>query len=145
LASPELDNLFRDLLASNRHRPQGDAVDCDRPVYVVSVIGAAPDLSVIDVDLRFIAGRTYCCAEPGCHVPFDKEQHRLRRLAAERAIQLPQAMTVRWHCHVEEGAKLECLKALGLPLEKVKPTTSKWHTANTRQNNPTMKPTPRQA
>lgn len=103
---PELDNLFHDLLASNRG-----------PGYGVYVIGAASDLSVIDVDLRFIAGRTYCCAEPGCHVPCDKAQQRLRRLAAERAIRLPDALTVRWHCHVEEGAKLECLKPLGLPAE----------------------------
>lgn len=106
MAYLELDNLFRDLLASNRG-----------PGYGVAVIGAAPDLSVIDVDLRFIAGRTYCCAEPGCHVPFDKEQQRLRRLAAERAIELPDALTVRWHCHVEEGAKLECHRHLASPAE----------------------------
>ena len=106
MAYPELDNLFRDLLASNRG-----------PGYDVSVVGAAPDLSVIDVDLRFLAGRTYCCAEPGCHVPFDKAQQRLHRLAAECAIRLPEALTVRWHCHVEEGAKLECHKPLGLPME----------------------------
>jgi hypothetical protein len=106
LVNPELDNLFRDLLASNRG-----------PGYGVSVIGAAHDLSVIDVDLRFIAGRTYCCAEPGCHLPLDKEARRLRSLAAERAIRLPEAMTIRWHCHVEEGAKLECHKSLGLPAE----------------------------
>ena len=57
---PELETLFRDLLASNRG-----------PGYGVSVLGATPDLSVIDVSLRFIAGRTYCCAEPGCHLPPD--------------------------------------------------------------------------
>jgi hypothetical protein len=106
LAYPELDNLFRDLLASNRG-----------PGYGVSVISAAGDLSAIDVDLRFIAGRTYCCAEPGCHMPIDNQQGRLRCLAAERDIRLPDVMTVRWHCHVEAGAKLECYKALGLPLE----------------------------
>jgi hypothetical protein len=106
LVNPELDSLFRDLLAANRG-----------PGYGVSLIGAAPDLSVIDVDLRFIAGQTYCCAEPGCHLPFDKEQRRVRQLAAERAIQLPEALTVRWHCHVEEGAKLECHKSFRLPVE----------------------------
>ncbi len=92
---PDLDNLFRDLLASNRG-----------PGYAVSVIRAASDLSVIDVELRFIAGRTYCCAEPGCHMPFDREQKRLHRLAAERAISLPESVTVRWHCHVELGVIL---------------------------------------
>lgn len=106
MAYPELDKLFRDLLASNRG-----------PGYGVSVIAAAADLSLIDVDLRFMAGRTYCCAEPGCHLPSDKDQHRLRRLAAERGIRLPEAVTVRWYCHVEEGVKLECHKPLGLPAE----------------------------
>jgi hypothetical protein len=102
----ELDNLFRDLLSSNHG-----------PGYGVSVLGASPDLSVIDVDLRFIAGRTYCCAEPGCHLPYDTGQRRLRRLAAERAIALPESVTVRWHCHVERGAKLECMIKLELPPE----------------------------
>ena len=106
LANPELDKLFRDLLASN----QG-------PGYGVSVLGASPDLSLIDVDLHFMAGRTYCCAEPGCHLPRDAEQQRLRRLAAERAIALPKSVTVRWHCHVERGAKLQCMTKLGSPVE----------------------------
>ena len=83
----------------------------------MSVLGATPDLSVIDVDLRFVAGRTYCCAEPGCHVPFDSGQLRLRRLAAERGISFPESVTIRWHCHVKRGAKLECMKQLGLPVE----------------------------
>jgi hypothetical protein len=106
LAYLELDNLFRDLLASNRCLG-----------YAVSILGASPDLSIIDVDLRFVAGRTYCCAEPGCHVPRDAGQRRLRRLATERAIALPESVTVRWHCHVERGAKLECMTKLGLPVE----------------------------
>jgi hypothetical protein len=106
LAYHELDNLFRDLLASNRGAGYG-----------VSVMDAVPDLSVTDVELRFVAGRTYCCAEPGCHVPFDQAQQRLHRLAAERALRLPDALTVRWHCQVEEGAKLECHKSLGVPPE----------------------------
>ena len=106
LAYPQLDSLFRDLLAANRS-----------PGYGVDVTGAAPDLSVIEVDLRFIAGRTYCCAEPGCHVPIDKAQRRLRKMAAERAILFPEAVTVRWHCRVEEGVKLECLRSAGVPAE----------------------------
>jgi hypothetical protein len=76
---------------------------------------AAPGLSVIDVDLSFIADRTYCCAEPGCHLP--RDNRRLRSLAAERGIQLPEAVAVRWHCHVEQGAKFQCMKRFGLPVE----------------------------
>ena len=106
MANPELDNLFRDLLATN-----------GGPGYGVSFLGASTDLSIIDVELHFVAGRTYCCAEPGCHLPRDTGQQLLRRLAAERAIALPESVTVRWHCHVERGAKFECMTKLGLPAE----------------------------
>lgn len=102
----ELESLFRDLLSSNRGLRYG-----------VSVLGATPDLSVIDVELCFLAGRTYCCAEPGCHLPSDSGQERLRRLAAEGAVALPELVTVHWHCHVERGARLACLTKLGLPAE----------------------------
>ena len=101
---PELDSLFHELLASNRG-----------PGYGISVLAAAPDLSVIEVDLRFIAGRSYCCAEPGCHVGLDNRK--LLRLATERSVPLPESVTIRWHCHVEEGARLEVLKSFGLPAE----------------------------
>jgi hypothetical protein len=104
LANPELDNLFRNLLASNRG-----------PGYGVSVTGAAADLSVIDVELRFIAGRSYCCAEPGCHVGLDNAK--LLRLAAQRSVPLPESVTVRWHCHVAQGARLEVMKSFGRPVE----------------------------
>lgn len=102
VAYPELDQLFRDLLASNRG-----------PGYGVTVLGAASDLSLIDVDLRFLAGRSYCCAEPGCHLPRDNTK--LLRLAAERSIPVPESVRVRWHCHVEHGTGLECRKRFGLP------------------------------
>jgi hypothetical protein len=101
---PELDSLFRELLASNRG-----------PGYGISVLAATPDLSVIDVDFRFLAGRSYCCAEPGCHL--DHSGGRLLRLAKERSIPLPNGVTVRWHCYVEQGARLECMKFLRLPTE----------------------------
>jgi hypothetical protein len=104
LADPELDSLFHDLLASNRG-----------PGYGISVIATAPDLSIIDVDLRFISGRNYCCAEPGCHLPSNTD--RLVQLAADRSIHLPESLTIRWHCRVEQGAHLECLKSFGLLTE----------------------------
>jgi hypothetical protein len=104
LAHPELDSLFRELLAAN-----------GGPGYGISVLAAAPDLSVIDVELRFIAGRSYCCAEPGCHLGLDNLK--LLRLAAERCVRLPESVTVRWHCRVERGARLEVMKSFGLPIE----------------------------
>ena len=106
MENPEIESLFCDLLASNHG-----------PGYFISILSASRDRSVIDVELRFVAGRTYCCAEPGCHLPSDTGQQRLHLLAAERGIKMPEAVTVRWHCHVEEGAKLEHLAKLGLPVE----------------------------
>lgn len=104
LPNPELENLLRELLATN----------CG-PGYGISVLSAAADLSVIDVELRFIAGRTYCCAEPGCHLP--RSNSMLVSLAAERGLRLPDSVAVRWHCHVDRGALLQSMKSLGLPIE----------------------------
>jgi len=99
----ELDRLFHDYFAFKR------------PRYGISVTDAAPDLSVINVEFRFLKGHSYCCAEPGCHVPCRCD--RLVRLAAERSIRLPDDVMVRWHCIVEEGARLQCLSGLELPAE----------------------------
>jgi hypothetical protein len=104
LATSDVYSLFRDLLSTNRG-----------PGYGISILRVGPDLSSIDVGLRFIAGRTYCCGEPGCHLPRDTE--RLIQLAAVRSISLPESVVVHWHCFVEEGARFECMKSLGLPLE----------------------------
>jgi hypothetical protein len=106
MAAPELDDLFRDLLASNRG-----------PGYDISVTAVAPDFSVIEVSLRFLEGQTYCCAESGCHLPRSYEQ--LVRIAAERSIPIPSDVLVRWHCYVEQGARLESHQAFGLPLESI--------------------------
>jgi len=97
-STPNLDNVFRDLFSFNRG-----------PGYRISVTDAAPDLSVINVEFRFLAGHSYCCAEPGCHLPRNCE--RLVRLAAERSIRLPDDLIVCWHCVVEEGASLECRRS----------------------------------
>jgi hypothetical protein len=99
-----LDNLIRGYLAGNRG-----------PGYSVSVITAATDLSEIEVDLHFLSGRTYCCAEPGCHLPHDNS--RLVAFAAKSGIILPGSVVIRWHCTVHQGARLECLKHFRMPLE----------------------------
>jgi hypothetical protein len=98
--NPHLDSLFRELLALDRG-----------PGYGISVLSAAPDLSVIDVALRFIAGRSYCCVEPGCHLGFDNAE--LLRLAAAHSVSLPESVTVHWHCHVERGVRLGMMKSSG--------------------------------
>jgi len=95
LTKPEIEALINELLAANRS-----------PGYGITVRNVASDPPTIDVDLRFLSGRTYCCAEPGCHLPSD-----LSRLP------LLVGFTIRWHCIVEDGAQLKCLEDLGLPLD----------------------------
>jgi hypothetical protein len=97
----ELNPLFSELLATN-----------SGPGYVISVVGASPDLSAIDVELRLLSERTYCCAEPGCHLP--RDHHRLRQLAANQGIALPESLVVRWKVRVERGAKVQSLALVGL-------------------------------
>lgn len=104
MIDPELDNLFRDLLASN-----------SGPGYGVAVRGVTPDRFLIEVEVRFLAGRSYCCAEPFCHLPWNTA--RLLELAAERGVELPESVVVGWHCYVEAGARLEVLECFGLPAE----------------------------
>ena len=104
MPSIELEAVFHNLLAANRG-----------PDYSVVVTEATPDLSLIAATVSFTSGRTYCCAEPFCHVP--RNLTRLIALAADRGIGLPKFVRVRWHFVVEAGARLECLRHLGLPLE----------------------------
>jgi hypothetical protein len=92
---PEIEAAIGELLAGN-----------NAPGYGIAVRGVSTDPPIIDVDIRFISGRTYCCAEPGCHLPRDTS--RLPALAG---------FTIRWHCRVEDGARLRCLSALGMPME----------------------------
>jgi hypothetical protein len=90
----ELEQLFRDLLASNRG-----------PGYGISVNGAADDLSRIDVTITFISGRKYCCAEQGCHLP--RNTKRVVQMAVQRSLSVPDNLVIHCHCCVEEGAKME--------------------------------------
>ena len=92
---PEIEALLNELLAANRS-----------PGYGVAVRDVASDPPTIHVDFRYLSGHTYCCAEPGCHLPCDLS--RLPRLSG---------FTIRWHCIVEQGAQLKCLAKLGLPLD----------------------------
>ena len=54
LTKPEIEALINELLAANRS-----------PGYGITVRNVASDPPTIDVDLRFLSGHTYCCAEPG--------------------------------------------------------------------------------
>jgi hypothetical protein len=85
------------------------------PGYRVTVTRVEPDASAADVTLVFESGKTYCCAEPFCHVP--PKLGEFIRFAAERSVPLPDSFVIRWHCRVEQGAKLEVLRAFGRPIE----------------------------
>ncbi len=110
MALPELDHLFRlDTIFSELLRsPRG-------PRYGVTVKDAASDLSEIYVELRFLAGRSYCCAEPSCHIPSTCKQ--LVALAEQHALRVPDDVRVYWHCVVEEGARLQVLNSFGVSPE----------------------------
>lgn len=87
----QLQDLFDRLFAANR------ATVCS-----VVVTGAKPDLSEIDIRVTFLAGRAYCCAEPGCHFSLSA----LRKIATEQGHELPGNLRVSFHGVVEEGAEL---------------------------------------
>lgn len=95
-----LDVIFNEFLRSPR-----------RPRYGINVTDATSDLSEIYVELRFLAGRSYCCAEPDCHIPSTCK--RLVALAETHGLRLPDDVRVHWHCVVEEGARLQVLNSMG--------------------------------
>lgn len=95
LTASDLNALFHDCFARNRE-----------PGCSVAVIGAEADLSVIDIRVTFLAGRTYCCAEPGCHFSLPG----LRKVAAKHGMALPDRLRVRFYGFVEEGAIFQNLK-----------------------------------
>jgi len=99
-----LDNVFIELMASNRG-----------PSYAIKVVNAADDLYIIDVELRFVTGRVYCCDEPSCHL--SSNNRRLLEVARQHAIPLPEEVIVRWHCYIEQGSRFESNKAFNLPEE----------------------------
>jgi antitoxin component YwqK of YwqJK toxin-antitoxin module len=75
-----------------------------RANYGISLINFAADLSSLDVELRFLSGETYCCAEPGCH--FGTDLSRFIARAAESGIVFPDGLEMRGHFVVEQGVRL---------------------------------------
>ena len=81
-----VESLIRELLSANR--------SC----YGICVTSVAADLKAIDLEVRFLAGRRYCCYEFGCHFPM----HSDAIIALSPAF--PACLRVRWRCHIEKGA-----------------------------------------
>jgi hypothetical protein len=92
---PEIEATIREVLSAN-----------NSPGYGITVADVSTDPPTIDVDIHFLSGCTYCCAEPGCHLPHD-----LSLLPALSGF------TIHWHFRVEQGARLKSNAPLGLPLE----------------------------
>lgn len=69
----------------------------------------------VELEIRFSAGATYCCAEPGCHLPTHASTwwRHLRRELKDANIDPPE-LTVQIHGVVEEGALLNVLRAMGM-------------------------------
>lgn len=66
------------------------------------------DLDEIDVELRFLSGKTYCCAEPGCHLPARSRAWWQRLRQVLRAAKLnPPSLAIRIRGTVKNGTLLE--------------------------------------
>lgn len=75
-----------------------------RPVYGIE---ASLTAGVLDVAIAFLAGRTYCCFEPGCHLALHEGERwkALRRGLAAAGIAVPSRLELRLVGVVEEGAE----------------------------------------
>jgi hypothetical protein len=98
----QIENVFRDLYAGNR-----------RARYEIKVTSAALDYCKIYVDLTLLADEKYCCSEPGCHLPWNCKK--LFAITLSQGLNVPDDVTVYWHGIVQQGARLDVLKKLGLP------------------------------
>jgi hypothetical protein len=82
------------------------------------LLSISPRGTKIELELRFLAGKRYCCAEWGCFLPaFDKRWWtRLREGLQESTERIPPPLTLLVHGVVEEGAGLRVLKCIGLSM-----------------------------
>jgi alkylhydroperoxidase/carboxymuconolactone decarboxylase family protein YurZ len=99
----KIETVFREFFAAHRSH------------YGIRITSAALDFSKIYVDFTLLAGHSYCCSEPGCHLPWNCKK--LIAIALAHALPMPDEITVYWPGIVQAGAKLETLKGLGIPPE----------------------------
>ena len=110
----KIEYLIREALAANRG-----------PGYEIAVTDVAANMSTVDVELRFLSGRIYCCAEPGCHIP--------RLETVFRSCEIPQGCQIRWHCKVEKGLALSAMRRLGCRLKAKAMTFYSWGNSPIRE------------
>lgn len=70
------------------------------------VLAISPTGARIEVEMRFLAGKRYCCCEPGCHLPtFSREWWRCLREALRNSTERePPPMEMTLFGVIEEGA-----------------------------------------
>lgn len=70
----------------------------------------------LEIELRFEAGKSYCCVEPTCHLPaFDLAWWtKLRGVLAAHSDRVPPPFTLVVLCVIEADARIRSHKALGL-------------------------------
>lgn len=99
-----IQHAFEDFVSKNRDSKSGE-----HPRYRWEGLGWDAGTSTLRAKLIFAAGESYCCFEPGCHVPLlagaEKAWGRLRRaLAIQGAPDLPVPLRVQLVGVVEAGA-----------------------------------------
>jgi len=101
IGARQLEAVFRDYFVVNR----------GAPCYGITAAYAIGDPSTINLRVTFMAGKTNCCVEPGCH--FGRDWTRLRMLADQHGLTLPKPLTIRFHGIVEPDVKLTSLGKQG--------------------------------
>lgn len=99
--------VFEQLLKGYLSRNRG-------PGYGIAVDAVASDSSTIVATVSFVDGKSYCCAEPFCHLP--RNLTKFTSFAAARGVTLPTPFKIHWHIVIEEGATFTVNASFGAPL-----------------------------
>lgn len=104
-----LEDALRQSLGSPRNS------DLARPT--IRLLSVNDSGNRFEIELRFESSKTYCCAEPGCHLAtYQSNWWRLiRQPLEETADRNLSPMTLKIWGVVEDGARLLSSAALGLP------------------------------
>jgi hypothetical protein len=84
---------------------------------LVRVLGVSEAGTHIEIELRFVSGVRYCCAEPECHLGLGERSWwaQLRSRLRDSTDRDPPPLSLPVRGVVEDGAVLESLQAVGLP------------------------------
>jgi hypothetical protein len=100
----DVTSVLSELLAHNRGL---DPLNPDHRQPSNYGVTASLEDAVLHVVLTLRAGATYCCYEPGCHLPLHrgKRWDVLREALVAHGIDAPSRLTLRLTVVVEEGAR----------------------------------------